>query len=805
MEYKKLGYSLVALSVLFTAGCMKEKKLPDEQLITIYNSNMQETRKIAPLETVYAKIVGLKPNTLHYITLKDPDGNIISKLQVKSDENGVIPTMPIWYDAGLTIKDGNISVDGLNKLDIKSFWIEVKSESGETNFKQDFWILLKKPKQDEMPRPVVTSVDYKGKMENTFLETGSKEANGSISPYTKVYVKADRLPYYTFNGNTKVKVDKVDIYVVPFNGKIFKDGLDLENVAITSIKDVPTIDKGSYKELNKTLVWNLNTNPKLINPGDSNNAYSIIIDTNQNGKLDIGKDFDGDGKYDAYIDGIDGQGKAGFIILNTEANENHFSIEDKDKNKLDAIPENQAHLAKNLYFSMKNIPTTSKKAKIYVVDVDKQSIDDGTELGEGEFTDVRNGGANEVNITSPDNNNTFMPYIEHVKFLNTYYENDEDSNFTYSNDIEKDKKLDIIVDVNDNGVFDKKIDYYLPNSVTIQAVEDKVVTVTDPNDKNESTIFNETNSKTNTKVYIYFKSTGDSDHKAHAYMFKASTDIEKGDTLYKEIWEKEVNTKDGNVEEFIDFNKDYTIKNPTDKNNKYKIIIDEDNDGKYSNGDYVLPITIADTEANELPEVEYINIASGGVMGHVWEHWVDTPYTSAYDYRDVFTVSADDTIPPEYRYWGWWMKKGVKLVWNPYIKNKPWWLWHKNNEYFINEKGEQKDTLLYIGETVDVYIIPAYDDKTKSGYKLKNSMDLNDSMDVRGYHSTLPVQFSCRNGAYLQTVWEAPLKVGKYYVIVDVNRNGKVDDGIDLIDAVRKDGVTIKDDPNVVGFRVIED
>jgi len=78
-------------------------------------------------------------------------------------------------------------------------------------------------------------------------------------------------------------------------------------------------------------------------------------------------------------------------------------------------------------------------------------------------------------------------------------------------------------------------------------------------------------------------------------------------------------------------------------------------------------------------------------------------------------------------------------------------------------------------------------------------------MDVKGYHLRLPVQFSCRNGAYLQTIWKAPLKVGKYYVIADINRNGKVDDGIDLIDAVTKTGVTIKEDPNVVGFSVVED
>ena len=51
----------------------------------------------------------------------------------------------------------------------------------------------------------------------------------------------------------------------------------------------------------------------------------------------------------------------------------------------------------------------------------------------------------------------------------------------------------------------------------------------------------------------------------------------------------------------------------------------------------------------------------------------------------------------------------------------------------------------------------------------------------------MPVQYACTNGANLQTIWRAPLKVGNYCVVVDLDENGKVSNG-DIVDNVDKSG-----------------
>ena len=811
---KKLISASVAVSVLlFSTGCFKKRDIPAEQLITIYDSNLKETNKLAPLETMYVKIAGLAPNQMHKIEILDPNKKVVSEAEVRSNQEGVIEPMPIWYDIGLEKqKDGNFSITK-DDLAIKAFYVRVKSlENDDTDFEQNFFLAIKKPSnQDDLgKKPIITSVSVEdgnishAKIENTFFETGSKEPDGSDSNLTKVYVKAEQLPYKYYENGQKKNVENVDIYVVPFSGIQFKDGMDLEEVAVTSRKDVATDDNETYRTLKPTLIWDLNRGPQLINPGDSNNAYSIIIDVNQNGKLDIGEDLDGDGKYDVYTDAIDGQGAAGFIVMNTEANSLEYQISDKNGNGQTTLSEKESGDKNYLYFNMKNIPTSEKNVTIYVLDKDVVELEDGTDLNRSDVRKEKDDGNKGTNadITQPDNNKTFMPYIKVAKFITTQ----DVAGYGYTKDIDSEKKLDIVVDVDKNGKFDKGVDYYLPNAITILPFDADVTTTTKADGSDESSVFNEAHSDSNTTVYIRYgkDDSGSCSTLRYAYLYRADDAPKEGDELFGEILRKQIYTDNNCVTKFLDTNETFKsgelkIINPTDKNNKYVIIVDKNDNHKFDpeDKDKKLTISFKDTSANALPDVSYINLASGGVMGQPYQHWVDTPYTSAYDYRDVFTVSADDTIPPEYRGWSWWMTKGVKVVWNPYIKDRGWWWRHYN--YYKDENGEEHTSPLNNGQIVDLYIISADD------YQLIKGMELKDSMDVEKRHRTLPVQFSCRNGAYLQTIWEAPLKVGKYYVIVDINRNGKIDDGIDLIDAVTKNGTTIKENPNVVGFRVEED
>jgi len=811
---KKVLYSGFALSLaLLTTGCFKEKKLPVEQLITIYDSNLKETNKLAPLETMYVKIGGLAPNQMHRVEILDPNKKLVSEAEVLSNEKGVIEPFPIWYDIGLQKQDDGTFGVTKDDLSIKAFYVKVKSlDNDDTDFEQNFFLLLKKPQsQDDMPKPVVSAVGYENNesnmsVMNSFFETGSKTENGSDSNLTKVYVKADQLPYHTIKDGKVVDTDKVDIYVVPFSGALYEDGMDLEEVAVTYRKDVDTnvSDDKNYRYLEPTLVWDLNRAPKLMNPGDSNNAYSIIIDTNQNGKFDIGEDLDGDGKYDRYIDGADGQGAAGFIILNTEANDLDAYITDQDGNKIDSVGEKESGDKTELHLTMNNIPTTEENVTLYVIDNDGD-LDEGTDLNSSDVRKEKDDGNKGTNadITAPDNNNTFMAYIDKAKVLVTQ----DEAGYGYTDDIKTAKKLDVVVDVDKDGEFNSSIDYYLPNILNVVPFDANVSTTIDEDGEENSTIFNEARSDSNTTIYIRYgddNSGGDcdSDDERYAYLYRADEAPQDGDELFGEILRRKICVANNHVTKYLDttdlLNDDILkIINPTDKNNKYVIVIDKDDDHKYKadDEDKILNIAFKDTSANDLPEVSYINLASGGLMGRPYQHWTLTPYTSAYDYRDVFNVNADNTTPTEWWWARYWTTKGVKVVWNPYVRNRGWWWWHRYNTY-VDEKGVTNPSPLNNRQIVDLYIISA--DK----YKLKKDMALTDNMDIRGRHMRLPVQVGCRNGYHLQTVWKAPLKVGRYYMIVDVNRNGKIDDGIDLIDAVTKTGVTIKEDPSVVGFSV---
>jgi hypothetical protein len=775
---KYLTLSAVTAGVLLSTGCFKEKELPAEQLITIYDSNMQETLKIAPLETVYVKVAGLEPNQLHKISILDADGNEVSFTQLKSDDTGVIGPVPVWYDVGLQ-KDENGNYVIKQGLDLKAFYVRVQSlENKDTDFKQDFFLLLKKPDSpDELPKPIVEAVDNNGNIINTFMETGTKTPDGEDDNLTKVYVKAQRLPAKLLDGSD---VKSVDIYIVPTGDK-FQNGMDLEAMAITSRKDVPVklSDNKAYTYIDTpVLVWDLNKGPYLINPNDNNNAYSVIVDVNRNGKLDIGEDLDGDGVFDKFIDGIDGQGVAGFIVMNTEANELNFDIKDENANSINSMPEAPSGERAKRYFEMKNIPTSNTQAKIYVIDVDAVDLPDGYTL-----SDVRKNASSgsDVNITAPDNNTTFMPYIKPTYFLSNIGDN-----YSYDTDIDKSKNLDIVVDMNENGQFDKGVDYYLPNAVNVIAVDNNYTTAVSPTEN--STIFNEARSESNTTIYIRINGGSNTQCASNlktAYFFKGDTNIQNGDELFNYIYRKDISDTGGCADEFLnvtDLWPEYKIINPTDKNNKYFIIIDKNGNHEYDEGiDVRLDVAFRDVHpTNDLPNVNYINIASGGVFKYSASLEGDR-----YDYRDIFTVDAEDTL--ERPWYG--VYKGVKAIWNPHIRGYWWWYWW-------NHRSDHEG--LWYGDYVDLYIIDA--DK----YPLTIDMKLSDDMDVRGYHQTLPVQYSCSNGWHQQDIWRAPLKPGRYYVIVDKNRNGKLDEGIDFVDAVRQDGTTAKQDPSVVGFSVVE-
>jgi len=162
------------------------------------------------------------------------------------------------------------------------------------------------------------------------------------------------------------------------------------------------------------------------------------------------------------------------------------------------------------------------------------------------------------------------------------------------------------------------------------------------------------------------------------------------------------------------------------------------------------------------PTVDYVpaNIASGGVTwGHYWfEDWPD------HDYRDNFYADGYDT---KYGYDWQFGGYGVKALWNPYIDKD------------IDHDPNTANTLYY-GRYVYVYIVKT----TELDLTVPTDPLIPATGTQRMY---MPVQYACNNGANLQTIWRAPMIVGDYCVVVDIDLDGKISKG-DLVDNIDEDG-----------------
>jgi hypothetical protein len=214
--------AFVAVLGLLTA--CNTRPIPGELILTTYNSNMEATKEFAPLDTLYVKIGGMKPNSFYRISAIDASGNLISKIEARTNSEGVIDPTPLWFDLGLKNNDntslppiiesyGNLTPVGF-KINVQSIYDDGKS----TDYTQDLWIVYGKNPANTNPQPIVYAC-YKNPSNNilypehAFKEAGSLDVDGNVDPKTTVYVKADRIP--TKIGNS-VDVTSVDFYVMKF-------------------------------------------------------------------------------------------------------------------------------------------------------------------------------------------------------------------------------------------------------------------------------------------------------------------------------------------------------------------------------------------------------------------------------------------------------------------------------------------------------------------------------------------------------------------------------------------------------------
>ena len=771
----RLLIASVGLILVFSfSGCLKERPLPTDELISIYNSEMEKTNKLKPLDTMYVKVAGLKPNAKHEIRILDSDRNLITLTQAYSNNDGVIEAIPVWYDVGLKKPDENHDKFYIDSgLGMKTFYINVRDcyDNGkDTNFEQPFFYILslndeekivedkktqKKVDISKYLKPKIYAATSDGEIENAFEEKNSKLMDGSKSPLTTVYLKVDSLPEKIYG--TDENVTDIDIYIIPFD-KDSNATKELEKYAIVKVT------KNKDDLLNKVVkIWDIN----ITNPNDYNNSYSIVLDIDRDGKYTKGVDIDGDGVTDAYIDGIDGLYNAGFIVKNTPANDPlPVKITDSMGNEIRSIPEKNSNINTKLYLSIENI-----------------AISDDNDSVEVKIVCDENGSivkTTDISIKKPDATDEarYLKYVD-KEFI---FETKKD----FTDDINKPIKLNIIVEALD-----------INKTITVYPVDQETKTYRSADSSEANTLFDETGTLNGyTKIYVEFGKVGYDI--GSVYLFDGNVSIENNMSLNNAVLRKyDINVTNGHRELVFDLNKaGETIINPKANNGLFKLVVDYDNNGVYKeDNDTVINITIRDTLANDLPNVGYINIASNGYFSFD-NHNKDSNNTLDYGYIDQFVVDGSNT-----------RGGSIRAIWNPYLKHKArggfyanyWSRGSGKNSVYIDENGQKKASPFNFGQQLDLYIIDA--DK----YPLRKNMVLT-GKDLRGAPQTLTTQYSCSNGALMQSILNKnQMKIGNYYVVLDINRDGKLTEGVDYVDAVTQRGKHItQEDPDVVGFKIVD-
>ncbi|MEA2049713.1 MAG: SBBP repeat-containing protein [Campylobacterota bacterium] len=794
---KLLISAVAAASIFGFSGCLDERPLPTDELISIYNSDLEKTNRLKPLDTMYVKVAGLKANEKHEIRILDSNKNLITMTQAYADDSGVIQVTPVWYDVGLkkpTEETPEFTVD--SGLGIKSFYINVvdRYANGEdTDFEQAFFYVLKD--EDEKQEVTITNITYPttasidknttqtttvddanitaqvdttvdlsnyqrakvyaststGEMENAFEEQNSKYMNGDTSILTKVYLTVDQLPKKIFNTGTTsdTDVENIDIYVIPY-GKNKLSDIDLSDDSIVKVTKTRT-------ELlaGPTLVWDIN----LTNPDNENNAYSIILDINQDGKYSKGLDLDDDDLSDIFIDGADGVYTAGFIVKNTPANDPlPFELTDAQGDGVSSIPAQVSDIDNRLYLSVENIASPKSSVEVEIKDENNTTVSTET-----------------IDLKTPSTDDAvrFLKYIESEKIFDI-----SDYNGTGTLSIN-------IVDINFSTTFE------------VYPVNTETTTHSSATDDTKVTTFDETGTTDgDTSIFMKFGKAGATN--ASVYLFDGNVSWDENRSLEGSVIKNtDINiTNQTTITKVFDLDSNGTqIINPSSNNGIFDIVVDYDNNGLYDNNDTKLNITIRDTIANNLPNVGYINIASNGYYSFD-NHYTDSNQTSDYGYIDEFAVDGSNTYG-----------RSIRAIWNPYLKNKKSGGFYANyyttgdgdESVYVDENQEVQESPFNFNQQLDLYIIDA------ETYPLKKGMSLDDDMDLRGEKQTITTQYSCSNGALIQSiVSKRDMKVGKYNVILDVNRNGKLDDGIDYVDAVTQKGKKIsEEDPNVTGFQIV--
>jgi len=347
---------LALLTILAMTSCEMitdfiESRTRPIPVIEIFNGNLEKTRKMLPNDTLYVRVQGLAPGAEHTVQVLDPSLKVVSELVTYSDGDGKIDMTPLWYDIGFKIKPADDPNEPgriyLNKADlsVSAFYIKVADEldTPKTNFKIQFFFISTNENLDRQ-QPIVMSgksvavtvdgveVDqfipwnafYSDQQDLVTLDYFNNDGD-EITPtvyerFTNtLYVKIDQLEPLTAGSN-----DEVRIWILPTRSDPFLDGESIGSSAyFYQTFNVSDFDEpveiqwpgGVEAPTYPVDVGNLADTEKqyLIPEWAEEHTFTIFADMKNLGvfgSYEIMKD----GFTSYYLDGIDGNGVAGFIV-----------------------------------------------------------------------------------------------------------------------------------------------------------------------------------------------------------------------------------------------------------------------------------------------------------------------------------------------------------------------------------------------------------------------------------------------------------------------------------------------------------
>lgn len=306
------AFILALITVLVFASCdvitnFIASRMRNIAVIQVFNSSREETKYFMPNDTLYVQVSGLAANGIYQVDCLDPDGNLITTMTAQADAEGVIAPNPIWYDVGFKkVFSGSLNryiavLPTTTELGLNAFYISVH-DSGNTNFKLPFFVVFNT--NLKRPKPIILA----SRMDGTQLvvENSFKAGDG-------LYVQAanlDELP------TPAPASGKVMMYVVPFDGGYYKDGDSINNFVVKQEATIQELKDGVQIVANSETWGGTGVRPQ----GESwstgipafakGKAFSVIVDVNGDGVFQEKKE----GTTDYYLDGIDGNGVAGFVV-----------------------------------------------------------------------------------------------------------------------------------------------------------------------------------------------------------------------------------------------------------------------------------------------------------------------------------------------------------------------------------------------------------------------------------------------------------------------------------------------------------